>query len=285
MIQRPLRVAFRLSRVGLHLAYGAAIVACVYPWISMPLQVRLRRNWSRMLLEMLGIRVRKTGHRVPRHGLLVANHVSWIDVFVIASVGNPVFVCKSDVRRWPVIGWLCARNDTIFIDRRSHRDASRVSSEIADRLAGGALVAVFPEGTSTDGAGVLPFRSALLQAAVEARSLVLPAALRYLDQDGSRTAVPEYSGDITFLDSLCAIAAQPEVIAELRLLPAIVAAGSTRRTIAEQAQARIQACLDRSNGRAAEPHGEPALPEIPSPARAAWPHPRQPSRFPCFPCP
>ncbi len=269
MIQRSLRVAFRLSRVGLHLAYGAAIVACVYPWIRMPLQVRLRRNWSRTLLEMLGIRVRETGRRFPRCGLLVANHVSWIDVFVIASVGNPIFVCKSDVRRWPVIGWLCARNETVFIDRRSRRDASRVSSEIADRLAGGALVAVFPEGTSTDGAGVLPFRSALLQAAVEARSLVLPAALRYLDQDGSRTAAPAYSGDISFLGSLRTVAAQPEVIAEFRLLPAIVAAGSTRRTIAGEAQARIRACLELSSSRAAEPYDEPAFLGAPSSVRAA----------------
>ena len=236
--------AVRLLRVGLHLAYGAAIVACVYPWVPERMRERIRRAWTAGLLAMLKVRLRTDGGPAPRRGLLVANHVSWLDVLAINSICDPEFVCKDDVRRWPLVGWLCGRNGVIFIDRRRPRDAQRVRLEIGARLRTGKLVAVFPEGTTSEGASLLPFRGALLQPAVDVGTDVFPVAMRYLDTQGNRTAAASYYGTETLWGSLYAIASQPGLTAEVRVLQPIAGADRTRRALAAQAHARISACLD-----------------------------------------
>jgi len=244
MIASQLRTALRLLRVALHLARGACIVGLVYPLASSDLRTRLRRNWSRGLLRILNIRLRLVGPQRSIQGLLVANHVSWIDVIVIDSICNPHFVCKDDVRRWPVVGWLCEHNGTLFIDRSRNSDVLRVAVEIGRRLRTGALVTVFPEGTTSEGTGMLPFRNGLLQAAVDARATVQPLALSYLDAQGMHTTAPAYRGDDTLWQSLCSIASQPELTADVRLLPHIVCAGRTRRAVGEEAHACIRASLE-----------------------------------------
>jgi 1-acyl-sn-glycerol-3-phosphate acyltransferase len=247
-----LRTWFRLLRVGSHLIYGAAIVACIYPWVSGATRAMLRQSWSRGLLAVLNVRLRVWGHGWPVHGMLVSNHISWLDVFVINSIYMPVFVCKDDVRRWPFVGWLCARNEAVFINRGRPRDARRVSFEIEERLRKGILVAAFPEGTTSEGSGVLPFRGALLQAAVDAGCHTLPLGLRYLDAHEHRTEAPSYCGDLSLWDSLRSIAAQPALTAEIRALAPIASDGRTRRALAEEACASIRAHLDN-----AQRHSEP----------------------------
>ena len=223
------------------------------------MRARLRQRWSRVLLDILNVRLRVSGHQWPEQGLLVSNHISWLDVIVISSIYNPVFVCKDDVRRWPLVGWMCARNEALFIDRRRRNDARRVSSEIAERLRRRMLVAAFPEGTTSEGTVVLPFRGALLQAAVDAGSHTLPLALRYLDAQERRTTSPSYCGDATLWESLRAIAAQSALTAEVRALPPIASEGRTRRAVAEEAHAGIRAHLgaaQRYADRDAAPVGE-----------------------------
>jgi 1-acyl-sn-glycerol-3-phosphate acyltransferase len=261
-----LRTWTRLLRVGSHLVYGAAIIACIYPWVSGATRAWLRQHWSRCLIAILNVRLRVSGHHSPNHwpshrpihGMLVSNHISWLDVFVINSIYTPVFVCKDDVRRWPFVGWLCARNDAVFIDRRRRSDARRVSFNIGEMLRKGMLVAAFPEGTTSDGSGVLPFRGALLQAAVDAGCAALPLALRYLDAQERPTTSPSYCGDATLWDSLRAIAAQSALTVEVRALPPIACAGRTRRAVAEEAHAGIRAHLGVAQPTAhrdAAPHG------------------------------
>jgi 1-acyl-sn-glycerol-3-phosphate acyltransferase len=262
MTLSPLQTWFRLLRVGSHLIYGAAITGAVYPWVSCATRARLRQRWSRDLLAILNVRLRISGHLGhdgPIHGIIVSNHISWLDVFVISSIYNPVFVCKDEVRRWPFLGWLCARNEARFIDRRRRSDARRVSFEIAEKLRNGMLVAAFPEGTTSEGAGVLPFRGALLQAAVDAGCHTLPLALRYLDAQGRRTRSPSYCGEVTMWQSLCAIAAQSALTAEVRALPPIASDGRTRRAVADAAHAGIRAQLEAAQRHAdqdAAPDGE-----------------------------
>lgn len=251
-----LRTWFRLLRVGSHLIYGAAIITCIYPWAKGVTRARLRQRWSRGLLAILNVRLRVSGHHWPNygpiHGMLVSNHISWLDIFVINSIFTPVFVCKDDVRHWPFVGWLCARNEAVFIDRRRRSDARRVSAEIAERLRKGTLVAAFPEGTTSEGSVVLPFRGALLQAAVDAGCHTLPLSLRYLDAQERRTSATAYCGDLTLWDSLRSIAAQPALTVEVRALPPIASDGRTRHALAEEACAGIRAYLDD-----ARRHSEP----------------------------
>lgn len=128
-------VAFRLTRVGLRLGYGLATAALVYPLVGRPAQLKLKQRWSRQLVGMLGVRLQADAAPLPASALLVANHVSWLDIFVINALTPAAFVCKADVREWPLIGWLCERTETVFMPRGS-RSAARQTSEIVAALSG-----------------------------------------------------------------------------------------------------------------------------------------------------
>lgn len=237
-----LRAVFRLLRVGMHLTWGLATVATVYPFLRRPARLWLKRRWSAQLVTMLGVRCRVAGELPPGPRLLVANHVSWLDIFVINAIAPTAFVCKADVRDWPVIGWLCAKTETVFLPRGSRSAARQTAGLIASRLAEGWLVAVFPEGTTSDGRQVLPFHAALLQGALDAGQPIQPLALRYGTLDGCRSVAPAYYGDITLLQSLWRIARQPAIIASLSVLPGLVE-GRSRREAGELAWRRISAVI------------------------------------------
>jgi 1-acyl-sn-glycerol-3-phosphate acyltransferase len=123
--------------VGLHLCWGAATVAVAYPWIEPRLRRALKQRWSRQLLEILGIKLCVRGTAVVPAGLLVANHVSWLDIFVINALTPAAFVSKDDVRHWPLIGWLCTHTETIFLERGSRTAAQRTLTTMVDRLHAG----------------------------------------------------------------------------------------------------------------------------------------------------
>jgi 1-acyl-sn-glycerol-3-phosphate acyltransferase len=237
--------AFRLARVGLHLAYGMATAALVYPLIGRPSQLHLKQRWSRQLLAMLGVRLQTDAAAMPAPALLVANHVSWLDIFVINAVAPAAFVCKAEVRGWPGIGWLCARTETLFMPRGSRSAAKQAGEIVAARLRAGWRVAVFPEGTTTDGGSLLPFRPALLQGAIDAGCVVQPLALRYVDGDGRTSTLPAYCGDTALLTSLRRIAAAPRLEACLEVLPALDGRGAERRALAASAETSIRDALNR----------------------------------------
>lgn len=238
-------VAYRLARVGLHLGYGLATAALVYPLVGRKAQLALKRRWSRQLLGMLGVRLRAAGPLPPGPALLVANHVSWLDIFVINALAPSAFVCKADVRGWPFIGWLCARTETVFMPRGSRSAARQASDIVALRLRQGWQVAVFPEGTTSGGGAVLPFHGALLQGAIDADCCVQPLALHYLDEGGGASTAAAYCGDTTLLQSLRRIAVMPRLDARLDVLPPLDGRGAERRALAAQAEAAIGQALSR----------------------------------------
>ena len=251
-------VAFRLTRVGLHLGYGLATAALVYPLVGRPAQLKLKQRWSRQLVGRLGVRLQADAAPLPAPALLVANHVSWLDIFVINALTPAAFVCKADVREWPLIGWLCERTETVFMPRGSRSAARQTSEIVAARLRQGWTVALFPEGTTSDGSGLLPFHAALLQGAIDADCPVQPLALRYLDGHGEPTAAPAYCGETTLLQSLRLIAAQPRLEARLDILAPLDGRGAARRALAAHAETKIRQALGR-------PHpcvGETAAPEV-----------------------
>ncbi len=163
-----LRAAFVFAAVG---AFTVALLPfqAVAVWFDLPLRRTIPVRFHRLVCALLGVQVRQTGARMHEHPLLiVANHCSWLDIPVIASVAPVVFVAKSEVAGWPVIGLLARLQRTVFVERARRHKTRDVNAVIAQRLAQGDPVVLFGEGTSSDGNRVLPFRSALTGSARDA---------------------------------------------------------------------------------------------------------------------
>jgi 1-acyl-sn-glycerol-3-phosphate acyltransferase len=231
-----LTAGFRLLRLALCLAAGLA-VASGYALLARSQQRALVRAWARALLGALGVQLRSTGSPPANAALVVANHVSWLDVIAMAAIEPAVFVCKSEVARWPALGWLLRRVGTIFIERARLRDIWRVNNELRLHLAANRIVAAFPEGTTTMGHEVLPFRTGLFEPAVERALPVHPACLAYSSDAAA------YVGDTSFASSLMAVATARGLAVDVDWLPAIEGPGIARREAARIARQRIGAAL------------------------------------------
>ncbi|MFB7664859.1 lysophospholipid acyltransferase family protein [Kitasatospora sp. NPDC056138] len=218
---------------------------------------RLVSCWARTLVASLGIRLRPThgppdgpthgaAHGPtggPTHGggvLLVANHVSWLDILLIAAVLPGRMLAKTELRGWPLLGPLAAWGGTIFIDRDRLRALPGTVEEIAAALRRGERVVVFPEGSTWCGRNGGRFRPALFQAAVEAGAAVQPVAVRYRLADGSPTTTPAFVGEDGLLSSLRRVVAVRGLAADVLPL-ALIPAGRypTRRSLARAAQAAV----------------------------------------------
>ena len=226
--------AARAGRLAAHLLTLYARARVVAPRTRRAEREVLVRTLARRLLDVLAVRVRVTGAVLPTRGplLVVANHVSWLDPYAINAVLAARFVAKSEVAGWPVIGTIARGFESFFIVRGSVRDAARTKDRIARALDAGQRVAVFPEGTTTDGTRVARFHPALLQAAIDAGAPVQPIAIRYTDAAGVPSRAPVFVDDMTLAGSLGRVLATPELHAHLSVGPAIPAAGWSRRELA-----------------------------------------------------
>jgi 1-acyl-sn-glycerol-3-phosphate acyltransferase len=232
--------ALRLARVGLHLAAGCVISAWLYPLLNAKMRRTVRRAWAARLLRILGARLDVGAARIAPGSLVVANHVSWLDAVALHAALPVAIVAKAEARRWPLLGRLLERNDTLFVERRASRDLLRVNREIAARLARGESVAAFPEGTTTDGAHVLPFRPALFEPAVAGGHPLHALALLYRDAAGRRCAEAAYIDQMSLWQSLWRIAALERLSIELRCCGAHASAGLRRREAAALSLAEVQ---------------------------------------------
>jgi len=240
-------VAIRLLRVLIHLFRGLATCALVFPLIDEAGRRARIKAWSIRLVALCGVRVRILHHQdaqpAPR-ALMVANHVSWLDIFVINSLHPTRFVAKSDIRGWPLIGWLCEKTGTIFIARGKLRDVRRIYQGLVESLHAGEHVAFFPEGTTAPQGALLPFHANLFEAAIEAEVPVQPYAVRYLDKHGRLHPSADFVGDMSFVQSIFSVLKAGGMTAELRVLPAIATSeASHRRELADAARAAIASVL------------------------------------------
>lgn len=241
---------------------GAATVAFIFPWVSDANKLRLRQRWSRILVSILGVRVEADlGHAVPG-SLLVANHISFLDIYLLNSARPVGFISKAEVRTWPIIGWLAATNDTVFLKRGSRGHARLINEEIAQKLGEGKYVGLFPEGTTTDGTHTLNFHAALMQPALNAGRPIVPIAISYWEPDGTRCLAPRYDGDISLGECIRAIASRKRIIARLVSCPALGQDGSDRRSVAAAAREAIiaGAALPPPHRAPERPAGLPAAP-------------------------
>ncbi len=190
------------------------------------------QRWSSFACRVLGIRVTRRGS-MPQSGLLVCNHLSYLDVVVLSSIGPCVFVAKRDVAAWPLFGWLAHAAGTIFVDRERRLASADVVDLVREAIAGGSLVVLFPEGTSSDGSTVLPFKSSLLESAVQLRCPVAAAAIEHALEDGSVADEVCYWGDMTLLPHLLNLFSKREIRSKCSFSLPKIRAGDRKEIAAE----------------------------------------------------
>ncbi|WP_242475542.1 lysophospholipid acyltransferase family protein [Thiohalocapsa halophila] len=257
---RRLIPTWRALRLGEHLLTGAMLGAGVAvlgrlgaprPWLP-----SLVGWWHRRLCRCLGVEVSCRG-TAASGALLAVNHVSWLDIPVLGGAAPAHFVSKAEVRRWPVVGWLAHLAGTLFLRRGAHQ-AADLAREITARLRAGRRVAIFPEGTTGDGRGLLRFHARLFAAADDRDIPVQPVAIRY-GGGPEPDAVAPFVGDDTLLAHLGRVLRHPQLTVTLTFLPPVTMPAGRRRELAEAVRAAIAEELGRlGRGAAAAGGAQPA---------------------------
>lgn len=241
---RRLRAIGRLAHAVAHGLHGLAIVVFRLPGMPRAKRLEQIRWWAAKMLDVLGVGLRVEGTPAAGGSLLVLNHISWLDIMVVHAVlPDARFVSKADVKAWPLVSRLVDAASTLYLERERKRDALRVVHAMAEALRAGDRVAIFPEGTTSTGHGLLPFHANLLQAAVSTATPVQPAALRFSDRTHAVSEAMEFVGATTMLESLWTTAGGDGVVARLEFLPPRPCAGIDRRALAAALRGDIGAAL------------------------------------------
>lgn len=238
-----MRIGWRYLRLVIHLLAGVMTVATLFPFLKIKGRRFLVRRWSARLVKICGITLSAQHIQPMGKALIVSNHISWLDIFVINAIEPCRFVAKSDIESWPIVGWLCKHTGTFFIKRGKASDVRVVFRKLVDAIADGHRVAFFPEGTTAEQGKLLKFHGNLFQAAIEAGVPVLPYGIRYLGKDGKYISSVDFVGDTTFVASIGMIFRGGPITAELVQLPLVDTSDEDRRAIALRAHRTIVAGL------------------------------------------
>ena len=218
--------------VALHVLLGIAIILLIFPWARLSARNRIKHRWSRTLMALSGARLIVTGQAIDDtlrgtgiapHALgrlVLANHISWMDIFAINAVLPARFVAKSEIRKWPLLGTLVTGGGTLYIERGRRHAVAALNHTVRDHLAGGEIVVVFAEGTTSDGSRVLPFHSNMVAPAIDLGAAVWPVAVRYTER-GARTRAAAFIDDAGLLKSFAQILIARQLAVEICVLPAI----------------------------------------------------------------
>ncbi len=199
-----MRAVFKLLRGVWHVVVGWFTIYFRFPQLSQQQRDARVQVWAMQLLRIWGIDLEVRGKPVTLGpALLVCNHISWLDILVIHATRHCRFVSKSELRDWPVLGTLATGGGTLYIERAQRKDAMRMVKDMAKSLREGDVLAVFPEGTTGDGIGMLPFHANLIQSAIEAEAPIQPLALQFVDAKTNEISMAaRYIDDDTLLDSV-----------------------------------------------------------------------------------
>ena len=225
----------RAVRLGLHLMQGWLTAIILFPVCRQAARNRLIQSWSAKLLTILNIRLTAHGP-IPQRGskgiLFAANHISWLDILLLNTLHPLRFISKAEVRAWPLIGLLAAKAGTLFIERTRRRDTARTNLAIESALRHGDHVALFPEGTTSDGSHVQHFHASLLQPAIDADAPVQAVAIRYFGENGEIDTAPAYIDELSFGECLEQILRRPVIYAQLHFAATVAPHGKNRRQLA-----------------------------------------------------
>jgi 1-acyl-sn-glycerol-3-phosphate acyltransferase len=231
---------FTILQIILHVLKGCLILLLVFPWFKDGQRHQSIRKWCKQLLGIFQMRLSVIGAEQleDTHYLMAANHISWIDIHVINAFKPHYFVAKSEVASWPIFGWMAKQLGTLFIERGKPNSIRNMVQKVASQLNQKAIC-IFPEGTSTDGKQVAPFKSNLFEAAIVANAPVYCLAIQYFDLGtGKKTTATAFIGDMGLLDSIWNLICSPPICAEIHIsakLPAL----KERKALAELSQSLI----------------------------------------------
>lgn len=233
---------WKLARVATAIATGLGTIVFTFPRLSNAQKEDRIQAWARQLLAHMAIDLQVQGQPASLGPvMLAANHISWLDIVVLLASRPCRFVAKAEVQRWPVLGRMAQAAGTLFITRESNRDAVRVVHHMADSLRRGEVLAIFPEGTTSDGRQVLPFHANLFQAAVSAGAPVQPVALQFLDAASNQTSLaPCYIDDDTMMGSIWRTLKAPPLCVRVTFGPLQPCQGHDRRGLASAARESVE---------------------------------------------
>lgn len=237
---------YRISRIVVHTFIGLTVAALVLPMLNKQHKLSVIKWWCGGLLRAFHIQVNTFGSLPPVNTqgvMFIANHVSWSDIHALNSLIPLRFIAKSDIKGWPIFGYLVTKADTLFIDRGKRQEAGRIVEITSESLMAGDNLCYFPEGTTTDGTRILPFKSSVLQAAISANTQIWPVAVKYVNVDGSINKAMAYADATTLIDSMKTIIKQKNAVVELHFLTPIHAAGHDRRALTDDAYLAIKTKL------------------------------------------
>ena len=244
-----IRRLYRVCRIVVHLLWGFLLALLLGAFWSpyRPVVLAAKQRWCQRFLRILAVELTVTGTRVETPVFLVSNHVSWLDIPLIASQRHLYFLSKAEVGNWPLIGMLARAVGTLFIKRGSG-ESGRKAREIADRLALGHTVLVFPEGTTTDGTGLRRFFPQLFDAPLMADVPVQPLVVRYLDDNGAPDATMAFIGDDEFHHHLWAMLLRHRIRVRLHFCEPLSAQGTDRKGLCQAAHGTVAEQLTVDSG-------------------------------------
>ena len=228
---KSIHAVWKMLRGLWHVVVGMWWIHAHFPRLSAEQREMRVQVWSLQFLALWDIHLKVLGQPVLNGpALIVANHISWLDISVIHAARHCRFVAKSDIRQWPLIGTLATGSGSLYIERTNRKDALRMVKDMADAMRDGDVVAVFPEGTTSDGRDILPFHANLLQSAILAQAPVQPMSLKFIDAaTGETSFAPCYIGDDTLIGSIWRTLTSSRIIAVVHFGEPQSAKGRDRR--------------------------------------------------------
>ena len=229
-----IRVPFRLACIAVCLIYGALEMLLCFPFYTARRKLRAIQIWSRRVLASCGVDMAVYGGLPSEeHGqMLICNHISWLDIMAINAAFPGRFVAKNDVTKWPLIGYLATQARTVYVARSKGTGGnSEKIRNVTRALKDGDTVTLFPEGTSSEGRTILPFKTSFFQAAADAQVPLVPVLCRYPNPDGSSpNPHTAYYSDISLWQSICMVIRQKQSRVELHFLSPVSPAADRQET-------------------------------------------------------
>lgn len=241
---RLLTFLFALLGV-LPLVVFGIIIAKIFRWRQF--NQWLVTFWSRFLCHIIGLEIKIYGQKPTSPVMIVANHVSWLDIPIIHSFILAGFVAKKEIKYWPILGWLAMAGDSVFHQRGSNTSRKSVLQQLKKRLQNGRSVVIFPEGTVTDGSYLRPFHRQLIHAAVVSQTPVVPVAIKFLNGDGKRNKNVIFIDDETFMRHVFRILKLPQTTVEIHCGPALIDYAAGTRAMTAMAHHYIEQTLYKND--------------------------------------